>query len=66
MTNIRALVLQGLNLYAWSLIFCEFTFKFLRKKFKVWFALEVILLICLSHLRFANAKPKGHQMDFFT
>ena len=39
-------------LYAWSLFFCEFTLRFLLRRFRVWLALEVILLICLSHFRF--------------
>ena len=38
-------------LYAWSLIFCEFTFKCLRRSPYIWFAFDIILLICLPHLR---------------
>ena len=49
MKTILALVLQELYMHG---LFCEFTLRFLLRKFSVWLALEVILLICLSHFRF--------------
>ena len=51
MKNILDLVLQELYMHG-LYFFCEFTLRFLLRKFRVWLALEVILIIYLSHFRF--------------